>query len=466
MALPTIHFNSSTGSDTAASGAGPGDGTTGGSAVTGIGAAHTGGSASTTITLTNTPDLSAVLADGSHAIWLDTASGRKWSKITAVDDGADTVTVEDSFNIAAGSPVDYAIGGKRLDINSTNSRNLLVTSLKPGWKVDLEDGTYTLTSRIDILPGSAILPVEIFSSTATRAIVQCATNNVDMFEIGTTFVGYRIIRHIEFIHTAATRGLAFSTATGNPHPNVIIDCVIDGCRYAFQGDNGAYWLGSGMSFINCEIKNCTSGGILAQEVTNNGEPLIFGCYIHDNNGPGFIGSRAVKLINCVIVDNVGDGIECSANGGIIIVNNCIIANNGGDGISMGSTGSDGAGTPFIYAINSIIYGNGAFGITFGANGGIVVNANTAYGANTSGNFGANITELVSTIVALSGDPFTNAAAGDYTLNNTAGAGASCREAGFPGAWDSATMTGYMSIGTMQLQSGGGSGSSASAYAFA
>jgi hypothetical protein len=52
MPAPSFVFNNSTGSDTAASGAGPS------SAVTGTAAAHTGGSASTTITLTNSTDLS------------------------------------------------------------------------------------------------------------------------------------------------------------------------------------------------------------------------------------------------------------------------------------------------------------------------------------------------------------------------------------------------------------------------
>src|SRR5574343_971677 len=107
MALPNIVFNASTGSDTAASGAGPA------SAVTGTAAAHTNGSASTTITLTNSPDLSGVATDGSHCLWMDTASGRQFSKITGADDAANTVTVEDSFNIASASAVNYAIGGKR-----------------------------------------------------------------------------------------------------------------------------------------------------------------------------------------------------------------------------------------------------------------------------------------------------------------------------------------------------------------
>ena len=79
MAFPTISINNSTGSDTAASGAGPA------TAVTGAGASL---NATSTITLSaDTPDLSGVATDGSDAIWVETSSGRQYYKITAVDDG-------------------------------------------------------------------------------------------------------------------------------------------------------------------------------------------------------------------------------------------------------------------------------------------------------------------------------------------------------------------------------------------
>lgn len=83
--------------------------------------------------------------------------------------------------------------------------------------------------------------------------------------------------------------------------------------------------------------------------------------------------------------------------------------------------------------NCIFYGKGTYGIR---NNNSRVPYCVAGGANA---FGANSTADKSGVpnlpgdVALSGDPFTDAANGDFTLNNTAGAGAACRNAGLPAA---------------------------------
>jgi hypothetical protein len=55
----------------------------------------------------------------------------------------------------------------------------------------------------------------------------------------------------------------------------------------------------------------------------------------------------------------------------------------------------------------------------------------------------------SNFVTLTGDPFVNAAGGNFALNNTVGAGADCRAAGIPGAFPGGTTTGYLDIGAVQ-----------------
>ncbi len=70
----------------------------------------------------------------------------------------------------------------------------------------------------------------------------------------------------------------------------------------------------------------------------------------------------------------------------------------------------------------------------------------AYYNNTAGGiagFTAGAHDVVPT-----GDPFTNAAGNIYTLNNTAGAGAVVRAAGFPGVLTFGG-TGYLDIGALQ-----------------
>src|SRR5882762_753979 len=108
MALPTVAINSS-GSDTAASGAGPVISLFGTAAAT---------AASTIVTLlVDNPDLSGVATDGSAIIWIGSSSGRQFSKITAVDNtvGVKTVTVAVAFaNTESGKS--WGIGGKRLTL--------------------------------------------------------------------------------------------------------------------------------------------------------------------------------------------------------------------------------------------------------------------------------------------------------------------------------------------------------------
>jgi hypothetical protein len=58
-----------------------------------------------------------------------------------------------------------------------------------------------------------------------------------------------------------------------------------------------------------------------------------------------------------------------------------------------------------------------------------------------------------------GSVFTNAAGGDFSLNNTTNQGALLRDVGFPGAFLNGTTTGYLDIGAAQHQgsaAGGGS----------
>src|SRR5688500_18477061 len=97
----TILFNSSTGSDTAASGAGPA------TALTGTAASYSGSG----FTLDGSPDLSGVVA-GTAILYVATSTGRKFFDITSVDDGANTVTVV-TAPAGTATGLTWAIGGKR-----------------------------------------------------------------------------------------------------------------------------------------------------------------------------------------------------------------------------------------------------------------------------------------------------------------------------------------------------------------
>lgn len=85
MAYPVVVFNNSTGSNTQASGAGPGDGTTPGSALYG----SVGGSTSGTrfgFWDGDSLDLSNVATDGSHLLYIPSSTTRRWTRILGKKD--------------------------------------------------------------------------------------------------------------------------------------------------------------------------------------------------------------------------------------------------------------------------------------------------------------------------------------------------------------------------------------------
>ncbi len=127
MAYPTIVFNNSTGSDTAASGAGPA------TALTGTSASFTG----SVVTLDGSPDLTNVATDGSHVLYLVTSTGRKFFTINAKDNGADTVTLDDA-PAGTASGLSWAIGGKRSTLHNTDSKLIITADGKKGWTLEVQ----------------------------------------------------------------------------------------------------------------------------------------------------------------------------------------------------------------------------------------------------------------------------------------------------------------------------------------
>jgi hypothetical protein len=441
MAVPIVQFNSSTGSETQASGAGPA------TAKFGTNASFAG----SVVTLDGSPDLSGVAVDSSHVLWLLTSTGRQFFAITAkANSGTPTaqVTVADApAGTATGRT--WAIGGKRQSIDTINSRNIFVGDIKPGWTIDLE-GTFTLTSAITLLiPATNVGFITVQCSVATRAVITSATSSQVLFNSATRS-GW-VWRHLKFTHTGATRGDAF-VASGVTDGWWWDDCVFDGVRKGINGDYVSNYVFIYSRVTRCEFLNCTS-----YPIENVGQFCVDSCYIHDNASHGFYGSAISPVFNlrtftnCVIVNNGGRGIywnTTATNVCEFVIKNCIIANNTSNGIEI-------VGPTFLSRgltlINCIVYGNAAQ---------VVVNDPTAImGYNNA----LHTTSPRSGYTSLPGE-FTLAASpfiggSDYRLNNTAGAGALCRAAGIPGPMGS--MTGFLDVGA--LQTGGSSGSATRSY---
>lgn len=428
MALPVIIFNATTGSDTAASGAGP---TT---AVTATAAAHTGGSASTTITLIGSPDLTGVATDGSHCLWMKTASGRQFSKISGK--GAGAVTVEDSFTIAEASAVNYAIGGKRATWNDADSRNLR-SDAKAGWTIKTETDQ-TITSVIsgasngDVTNG---LIRWIGSSDSIKTIIQSEnSNHFNSSATGTpTYWGFENLK-FENSNATKTNAIAINASAGT---FFVKNCVFGSNPRALL--HGFYrTTGTPNLYIeNCQFCYCSSHGINSY----GGSCFIYSSLFNNNSGSGLYSSFNTSFIEgSLFHSNSLNGINFTTGGGNGFISGNTIYNNGQNGIKIDSVISQ-----FVINNNNITH-NSAYGINC-TSGQSKFNSyffnNNLY-SNTSGSY-LNISAGANDLAV---DPqYTDAANGDFSV------GTNVKALGFPAATthigiNSATHS-YVDIGAAQ-----------------
>lgn len=429
MALPTILFNTSTGSDTAASGAGPSTALTGSSAST--------SGDGLTVTLDGSPDLSGVATDGSHVIYLadTTAGARNFGKITAVDNGAKTVTVSNAFGVSL-SGKSWAIGGKRATVGHTDSVKLLENNnasgdAMPGWIVEMESGhTETIGATIEIKrAGDETDGPIVWRGTlgaATPPIVSFSNNGVAIDLWNTQ---YKVIEHFELRNTNATK-----TASRAFSDQGSTRAIIRNMKCSHASDN--FWKVIS-DWRNVLISHCDFGFTASDVVTRSTAAstqlvIINNCWIHDGGGAGITCTGALShgmaCLNNLITDNAGAGIiDTHVASGIThsyFLGNSI-ANNTGNGLTF-------SGDAEGMIIDNLFSGNGGYGVSIGSltveklQACLHMMRNNAFYANTSGKYESNLTDLSASELVLTADPYVNAAASDYSVNDTAGGGAELR----------------------------------------
>jgi len=423
MATPVITFSNASGSDTAASGAGPA------TALSGTSASYSG----SVFTLDGSPDLSGVATDGSHVIWVQTSSGRQFFTINAVDDGTDTVTVDDA-PAGATTGLAWGLGGKRKTIDNTQSRTLW-TDAKYGWIAEMEDDQ-VLTSQ---LLWSA--PLILRSSDDTIRTLDQSGGNTE------------VCRSTASTITLKNLKLTCSGTTGSNSRGVYsVRLLAQGCVFGDATNqlyNGLY--NTAGTLIDCEVAHCTSNGISETSSRIN----MIGCSIHDNAGTGvFVNSTNASITCCDIYDNGSYGVRCRASDSLAI-NSCNIHSNDGDGIALNIVG---AVTSPVQVINSNITGNTGYGVLFPSGqddlfAGIIANNNFGTGATANSSGRSNddtLLDMVGNNIAV--DPqFTDAANGDF--NPT---GSNTSQLGFPlGVYGQGPSESFLDIGNQREPSGGG-----------
>ncbi len=377
-------------------------------------------------------------------------------EVTAVVAGL--ATVDRAIGTTSSTGGTFRLGGGLLTV-ATGFTVAGFTSNNIVW---LKSGTYTLTTTLT-QPNIEAFTLHGYQTThgddtGTRPLITSATNSVNLISCANSSIRTEmVVNNVSFSHTAGTRGNGFYSPTNGPaRPLIVVNCVVDGCLNGFLGDFGTVYYFHYLSIFKTEIKNCINAG-----VHNNGNTWLVGCYIHNNGTSGFTNgggsgtSTLISAFGCIFANNTTNGmlITSGATAGLS-AQNCVFYVNA-EGIST-TPAAQGYGSTII---NCIFEGNTSHALKGDASGVSFRFANAFYNnaANlfTTGGGFPYLTD--SSDIALSGSPFTNAGSGDFSLNNTAGAGAACKAVGFPGTIPNAGTSTSLDIGALQSTGGGGGG---------
>jgi hypothetical protein len=339
------------------------------------------------------------------------------------------------------------LGGALASFGKFASLNSILTSGSTATNY-VKCGTYTVTAQVTDNSSYNYNYVG-YGSTRTdygascKPLVTTATNGTPIWWMACSA---HTVQSIDFSTTATTRSFGIYASCNNGH--LLLDnSVMTGFSNAINSDNaGNDWIFSYILLHNVWIKNSTAAGIRGY---TNGlwqlqDTLISGSGsdgIQCNNNTGNF-----HIMSSIFYNNAGKGINCTGvNIGMITVRNSAFISNTSDGFAMTNL----TFPPIME--NCIFWGNGGYGWSVNStnlNGqGWLQGRNNAYGSNTSGNF-FNGTATQGD-VALTANPFTNPAGGNFALNSTTGGGAALKAAGFPGVLANTTSQGFLDVGPLQ-----------------
>ncbi len=388
------------------------------------------------ITLDGTPDLSGVATDGSATIRLTDATNtnQKVFKITAADDGADTVTVSVAPTGVTSSV--WAIGGQFL-ISGGNFLTDINNGLAAGWEVIFNNSPASIAS------GAAFIDQNTNGDTTDGFI-----------RITGKAGAKRTLKTTDAQHIVKNNGTYWRfenldmQSSSNPNSvynpganNVAIDCSVTDGSDLYKAQNDRQFL------FNCELSGGSVDGAVLGASTSR--IVIWGCYIHDNGARGVdIDTNDVHLSFSIIESNTLDGV--SNNGAQTTMINNTIALNGDDGLFA---------TGFVNVYNNIFYNNGSAAGEYNLDVDGTPNFTHDYNIFFQSGSGENLLGTSANTNDLTTDPlFTDSANGDFSVGSTSPA----KAAAFPGAFPGGTSTGFLDIGAVQRQEPAGGGGEHSA----
>lgn len=380
-----ILFNSSTGSDSNASGLGPA------SAVSGSGAELDG--TSTVDVSYDGMDLSSISAG--DLLYCSTSAGRQFSIIASVDTINETITTDNAWPTESG--VSWAVGGKRATLQ--NSQYLWIkTDGASGLTYELETDQ-TLSSHV--ISYSNMGGTLRSSVAGTKRIINCGSQ---YFAHGGGWAAH----DIHFKSTAATGYLGIGSTQSQNSYWTLYDCIvgdatdqfysvgtvssrsfyITAVRTIFQNFKSATF-----QFVNTDLTYCIVRDQPTQRVFS---AYSTASYIHS--------ARYCIFTNC-------HSVSYQRRSQSTDIRNCVIE-------GMATTGS-------MFSYNDYVPGDVIENIFVNNAGPVGTWTSSRVFGNAYYNSGTIPTQETDSIT-LTADPFTDASNEDFSLNTDAGGGAVLR----------------------------------------
>lgn len=269
--------------------------------------------------------------------------------------------------------------------------------------------------------------------TSNRPILQSSTNSNFLISAGAGQANGSI-HSLDFENGNATTGTtAYWDHSGNSgvwncvfngndiQLDIVGTCLVEQCSFngATNATSGIKTGGAQNSIIkNCIFQNFTKLSMTIQSVLAS----IF--YANVGTSSGLVNTNSIRFVadRCLFYGTTGTNAVCVATSQS--VENCVFINNSASGASAVSA--------LASENTSCVVGCAFFGNT----------ADIVTGSTYPGY------KVINKIV-LTGDPITNPSGGDFSLNNTAGAGALLRGTGFPVTFANGLTTQSLDVGPAQ-----------------
>lgn len=404
-----IIFNSTDGSDTAASGLGPAV------ALTGNGASTTGSSAVVT-------GISTTGVTAGDLLWVQSSSGRQASIIASVDSSTQ-VTCDDTFaNTESGRT--WAIGGKRATIDGSAG---FFSPFVTGGVYEFETDQ-TVTVQTVVTGGTASFVTFQSDNPSVKRTINQTTDNTDIFYCSGSMNLH--FKNIKFTNTAAVKRSAIQHASG-------------GVLYLFEDsiigeENAGFVSGikvqnyANMHFLKSKVQHCDYG---VNATYNNTNSPIRVEYSHfDRCGYGIYSHHRQPVVawNSIFSNCTTNAIRCPIffiAGQRIYIRGCIFYNNAVGYDINGYTSQSNSQLVSAVIEDSIFVSNTTAIDSSYISQHFSFKGNAFYGNTT--NKTANVKEIYNANEFLmNADPFVDAANGDFNLNTSNAGGRTLRAANY------------------------------------